>query len=231
MTLELLTTDIITCTRCPRLVDWCREVALRKKREFREWEYWGKPIPPLGRADARLLIVGLAPAAHGGTRTGRVFTGDSSADFLFAALHRAGFANQPTSRHRDDGLELIDAYITAVARCAPPANKPTPVELANCQPFLLREMELLTKLRAVICLGKIAFDHYLAGLRKAGHAIPRLEFGHARVHDLGDSLPTLIASYHPSRQNTNTGRLTKPMFDEVFTLAREIVDREGRRMT
>jgi uracil-DNA glycosylase family 4 len=222
---EILSQDIISCTRCPRLVEWCRQVAIQKKREYRDWDYWGKPIPPLGRADAKLLVVGLAPAAHGGTRTGRVFTGDSSGDFLFAALHRAGFANQPTSRHRDDGLELIDAYITAVARCAPPANKPTPSELAACQPYLLREIEFLTELRAVICLGKIAFDHYLAALRKAGHTIPRLEFGHARVHDLGSDLPTLIASYHPSRQNTNTGRLTKPMFDAVFDLARKSVDR------
>ncbi len=221
---DILSQDIISCTRCPRLVEWCRQVAIQKKREYRDWDYWGKPIPPLGRADAKLLVVGLAPAAHGGTRTGRVFTGDSSGDFLFAALHRAGFANQPTSRHRDDGLELIDAYITAVARCAPPANKPTPYELAACQPYLLREIELLTELRAVICLGKIAFDHYLAALRKAGHTIPRLEFGHARVHDLGSDLPTLIASYHPSRQNTNTGRLTKPMFDAVFDLARKSID-------
>jgi uracil-DNA glycosylase len=222
--LQLLTDDIVSCTRCPRLVAWCQQVAVQKKREFRDWDYWGKPIPPLGRADARLLIVGLAPAAHGGTRTGRVFTGDSSADFLFAALHRAGFANQPTSRHRDDGLELIDAYITAVARCAPPANKPTPAELAACQPFLLREIEMLTGLRAVVCLGKIAFDHYLVALRKAGHRVPRLDFGHARVHHLDDGLPTLIASYHPSRQNTNTGRLTKPMFDQVFELARRELD-------
>jgi uracil-DNA glycosylase family 4 len=222
---EILSQDIIACTRCPRLVEWCRQVTIQKKREYRDWDYWGKPIPPLGRADAKLLVVGLAPAAHGGTRTGRVFTGDSSGDFLFAALHRAGFANQPTSRHRDDGLELIDAYITAVARCAPPANKPTPSELAACQPYLLREIELLTELRAVICLGKIAFDHYLSALRKSGHTIPRLEFGHARVHDLGADLPTLIASYHPSRQNTNTGRLTKAMFDAVFDLARKSIDR------
>jgi uracil-DNA glycosylase len=222
--LQLLTDDIIACTRCPRLVAWCQQVAVQKKREYREWDYWGKPIPPLGRADARLLVVGLAPAAHGGTRTGRVFTGDSSGDFLFAALHKAGFANQLTSRHRDDGLELIDAYITAVARCAPPANKPTPAELAACRPFLLREIEILTRLRAVVCLGKIAFDHYLGALRQAGHNVPRLEFGHARVHRLDDGLPTVIASYHPSRQNTNTGRLTRPMFDKVFDLARQIVD-------
>ncbi|HEX3245093.1 MAG TPA: uracil-DNA glycosylase, partial [Chloroflexota bacterium] len=143
--LQLLTDEIIACTRCPRLVAWCQQVAVHKKREYRDWDYWGKPIPPLGRADARLLIVGLAPAAHGGTRTGRVFTGDSSGDFLFAALHKAGFANQPTSRRRDDGLELIDAYITAVARCAPPANKPTPAELAACRPFLLREIEILSR--------------------------------------------------------------------------------------
>lgn len=221
---ERLSDEIINCTRCPRLVDWCRLVAAQKKREFRDWDYWGKPIPPMGRADATLLVVGLAPAAHGGTRTGRVFTGDSSGDFLFAALHKAGFANQPTSRHRGDGLEVIDAYITAVARCAPPANKPTTEELANCRPFLLRELEMLTELRAVICLGKIAFDNYLAALRRLGHTVPRVEFGHARAHDLGTGLPTLIASYHPSRQNTNTGRLTKEMFDAVFTLARRVVD-------
>jgi uracil-DNA glycosylase family 4 len=223
-TWERLHDDIVDCRQCPRLVAWSQQVATVKKREFRDWEYWGKPIPPFGSPTARLLIVGLAPAAHGGTRTGRVFTGDSSADFLFATLYRAGFANQPTSMHRGDGLEVIDASITAVGRCAPPANKPTPEELRTCRPFLLRELELLTELKVVICLGKIAFDNYLAALKASGQTVPRLQFGHAIAHDLGPGRPTLISSYHPSRQNTNTGKLTAPMFDRVFTMAREVLE-------
>lgn len=219
--------SIINCRRCPRLVEYGARIGRDRKREFRDWEYWARPVPPMGDPDARLLIVGLAPAAHGGTRTGRVFTGDSSGNFLFAALHRAGFANQPTSAHRDDGLRLIDAYITAVARCAPPANKPTPDELANCRPYLLRELELLTELRAVVCLGKIAFDNMLAAFKQRGHDVGRPAFGHGLAHDLGPGLPMLIASYHPSRQNTNTGRLTAPMFDAVFSLARELVGGDG----
>ena len=227
--LERLRTDIITCTRCPRLVEYNTHIGLKKKREFQSWDYWARPVPPNGTVDARLLIVGLAPAAHGGTRTGRVFTGDSSSDFLFAALHRAGFANQPTSTHRDDGLELIDTYITAVGRCAPPANKPLPSELLACRPFLLRELALLTQLEVIVCLGKIGFDNLLTALKQRGHVLPRLDFGHDVVHDLGPALPKLIASYHPSRQNTNTGRLTIPMFDSVFTKAQAILGAAIRR--
>lgn len=214
---------IVNCRLCPRLVEHREAVARLKKREYRDQEYWGRPIPPFGDRQARVLIVGLAPAAHGGNRTGRVFTGDASSQWLFRALYRAGFCNQPHSLHRDDGLEARDIYITAVARCAPPANKPLPSEIANCRPYLHQELDLLTELRVVVCLGRIAFDQFLGALRQRGHAVPRPAFAHAARCDLGPGLPALIASYHPSRQNTNTGRLTEPMLDAVFTLAREII--------
>ncbi len=216
---------IVTCTRCPRLVDYRQLVARTKKREFRDQEYWGRPIPPFGDRRARLLVVGLAPAAHGGNRTGRIFTGDASGDWLFRALYRAGFANQPFSFDRDDGLELRDAYITAVVRCAPPRNKPMPLELINCRPYLHAELDLLTDLRVVVCLGRIAFDSFLRTLRERGHRLPRLGFAHGARHELGPGLPVLIASYHPSRQNTNTGRLTERMLDAVFALARQELDK------
>jgi uracil-DNA glycosylase family 4 len=212
--------QVVACARCPRLVAYREAVARARKREYRDWEYWGRPVPPFGDPRARLLVVGLAPAAHGGNRTGRIFTGDSSGSFLFAALHRAGFANRPTSLHRGDGLAVRDVFITAVARCAPPGNRPLPDELARCRPFLQRELELLTELRVVVCLGQIAFASFLRTLRERGHALPALRFAHGASFDLGPGLPKLIASYHPSRQNTNTGRLTAPMLDAVFTLAR-----------
>lgn len=193
-----------------------------KRRAFRDQDYWGRPVPPLGDAAAKLLIVGLAPAAHGGNRTGRMFTGDRSGDWLYRVLHRTGFASQPESTSRDDGQRLIGAYITAVARCAPPDNKPLPEEIRNCRPYLERELELLKDVRVVVALGKIAFDNYLAVLSARGAIARRAAFvfGHAREHVTGPGQPLLIASYHPSQQNTSTGRLTEQMLLDVFDRAR-----------
>jgi uracil-DNA glycosylase family 4 len=209
--------DIVACERCPRLRSWCEAVARIRVKRFRDQEYWGRPVPGFGDPKARLLIVGLAPGAHGANRTGRVFTGDRSGDFLFAALHRAGFANQPTSVARGDGLRLRDCYIAPLARCAPPANKPTPGELHLCREYLSREWRLLTEMRAVLALGKVAMDGFLSLLREGRRLPPRpaLAFGHGVEHDLGHGL-VLFASYHPSQQNTFTGRLTPASFDAVL---------------
>jgi uracil-DNA glycosylase family 4 len=209
--------DVVECERCPRLREWCREVARVKVKRFQDEDYWGRPLPGFGDPEARLLIVGLAPAAHGGNRTGRLFTGDRSGDFLFAALHRAQFANQPTSVSRDDGLRLLDCFIAPIARCAPPANKPLPQEVLNCREYLTREMALLPRMRAVLALGKIAMDGFLAVLRGQGRVPPRrgYAFGHRVSHDLGDGL-RLFASYHPSQQNTFTGKLTAADMDAVL---------------
>jgi uracil-DNA glycosylase len=216
---DQLEATIVTCRLCPRLVAWREETAAVKRRAYRDEDYWGKPVPGFGDRNGRVLIVGLAPAAHGGNRTGRVFTGDSSGDFLYAALHRAGFANQPTARHRDDGLRLRDVYIAAACRCAPPDNKPTPLELVTCRPYLIEERGLLTELRVIVALGRIAYDAVLQ-IEK-----PEIkgEFGHAAVIQLGESRPALVCSYHPSRQNTQTGRLTPAMFDEVWAKVRELL--------
>lgn len=208
------------CRLCPRLVAWREEVASKRRRAFYDWDYWGKPVLGFGDRHARLLVVGLAPAAHGGNRTGRVFTGDSSADFLIGALYRAGFANQPTSTHKSDGLALRDVFISAVCRCAPPDNRPTPDELHTCRPYLERELELLERVQTVVALGQIAFDGMLRLLRDQGRPLPKLKFKHAAGYELGGDLPTIIASYHPSRQNTQTGRLTEAMFDEVWEQAK-----------
>ncbi len=220
-TWEALEQEVVTCARCPRLVAWREEVARVKRRAYREWDYWGKPVPGFGDRQARLLIVGLAPGAHGSNRTGRMFTGDSSGETLYAALHRAGFASQPTSAARDDGLTLHGAFITAIGRCAPPDNRPTPEEFANCQPFLARELALLAGVRVVLALGQLAFDGYLRLLREQGHPAPRLKFAHGARYALGDGLPVLLASYHPSRQNTQTGRLTPDMLDAVLAEAKK----------
>jgi uracil-DNA glycosylase family 4 len=213
--------EIIACQKCPRLVIYCERIAQEKKRQYRNWTYWGKPMPSFGDPDARVLVVGLAPAAHGGNRTGRMFTGDKSGDFLYQTLHRFGFANQPIVRHRDDGLALSDLYITAVVRCAPPDNKPTKEELANCYPYFLQELDLLKNVRIVVALGGIAFDSCLKAFQERGIALPRPKpaFGHGYVYRLSDNL-TLVTSYHPSRHNTQTGRLTEEMFDAVFEKVR-----------
>jgi uracil-DNA glycosylase family 4 len=220
---------IISCHRCPRLREHCERVGRDKRRAFREETYWAKPVPGFGDPRARLLILGLAPAAHGANRTGRVFTGDGaggSGDFLMASLHRAGFANIPTSQHPRDGLKLRDAFITAAVRCAPPDNKPTLEEIANCLSHLEAEIDALPRIEVVVALGKIGFDAYLRLLARRGIAArPRLVFTHASV----DVLPnghTLIGCYHPSRQNTNTGRLTAPMMDDVFRAARRLLSDE-----
>jgi uracil-DNA glycosylase family 4 len=210
--------QVITCRRCPRLIQHCRDVAREKRRMYRHEEYWGKPVPSFGDPRAELLILGLAPAAHGANRTGRMFTGDRSGDFLYHALYEAGFASQPTSRHRDDGLELRSCYISAALRCAPPGNKPTPQELRNCRPYLDRELALLTKIKAVLALGRIAFDTYLrliAGREGLPH-LSSFRFAHGTRYELPPGLPRLFASYHPSQQNTQTGRLTPKMMQEVL---------------
>jgi uracil-DNA glycosylase family 4 len=224
-TLHQLNQRLIACRLCPRLVAYREQVAREKKRMYRDQEYWGRPVPGWGDPAARVYIVGLAPAAHGGNRTGRVFTGDSSGDFLFGALYRAGFANQPTSLARSDGLQLRDVYIGAAARCAPPDNKPLPSEFANCFPYLAREFELLKQARVLIGLGAIGFNAILK-LLETRTTIPlpkpRPKFGHNVLYRLGPY--SVIGTYHPSRQNTNTGRLTRAMFDAVFAAAkRELV--------
>ena len=217
------------CERCPRLRRWCRHVARVKVKRFRDQEYWGRPVPGFGDPRARLLIVGLAPAAHGGNRTGRVFTGDRSGDFLFAGLHRAGFASQPESVARQDGLVLHDCYVAPVARCAPPANKPTPAEIERCREYLAREWALLGELRAVLVLGRIALDGFLAMLRDSGRMLPRRPvFGHGVAHDLGQGL-RLFCSYHVSQQNTFTGRLTPRGFDAVLRQVKQHIARSSPR--
>lgn len=225
--LAVVTRHVVTCERCSRLRDYCRRIGQEKRRAFRHEVYWAKPVPGFGDPLARLLVVGLAPAAHGANRTGRVFTGDGvggSGDFLMASLHRAGFANIPTSRHPDDGLRLKDAYIAAAVRCAPPQNKPTPEEIQNCLPHLAAELSVLPRVRTVVALGAIGFQAYLRLLAAQGVVCrPRPAFGHGVVHRLGTGV-TLIGCYHPSRQNTNTGKLTARMMDRVFTLAKRSLE-------
>ncbi len=218
-TLRTLTRDITTCRRCPRLVR-CREAAAATPpRRFAGQSYWARPIPGFGDPKARMLVVGLAPGAHGANRTGRVFTGDRSGDWLYAALHRAGFANQPTSTSRDDGLELTGAWVTVAVRCAPPTNKPTPVERDRCTDYLVRELRLLRHVRAVVALGAFGWDGFLRAARELGHeAKPRPVFGHGATAAVGPY--RLFGSYHVSQQNTFTGRLTEPMLDAVFAAAR-----------
>ena len=221
-TLTAVHDAIVSCERCPRLRRYCAEIARVKKRAYRDETYWGRPVPGFGDPRARLLLVALAPAAHGANRTGRVFTGDGpggSGDFLMAALHRAGFSNIPTARHANDGLALTDAFIAAAVRCAPPGNKPSTEEIANCLPHLDAEIAALPRIRVVVALGKIGFDAYLRLLRTRGVTIrPRPAFGHGVVHALPNG-QTLIGCYHPSRQNTNTGKLNARMMDDVFTRA------------
>ena len=221
--LEGLTDEVVRCERCPRLRAHCVEIARVKVRRFRDEEYWGRPVPSFGDPDAALLIVGLAPAAHGANRTGRMFTGDDSGAWLFRALHEAGFASQPGSSHRGDGLELHGAWVTAAAHCAPPDNRPSPAELRTCRPYLVRELALLQRARVVLALGQVAWDATLAALAEQGTSFrPRPRFGHAAEHRL-DERRVLLGSYHPSRQNTQTGRLTRDMLAAVLRRARALV--------
>lgn len=224
--LKAVHNQIIDCRRCPRLVRWREEVAQTKRAAFREETYWGRPVPGFGDPRARVLVCGLAPAAHGGNRTGRVFTGDRSGDWLFGALYRAGFANQPTSTHRGDGLRLKDCYITACVRCAPPANRPTPGERDNCLSYLTGELRLLKRVKIIVCLGAFAWDGVLRGLRELGWKRSRKpQFGHAAEAAVGPY--TLVGCYHPSQQNTFTGRLTRPMLDAVMRRARDLAERRA----
>jgi len=216
-TLEQLNKRIIRCRKCPRLVRYREKVAREKRLAYRNWDYWGKPVPGFGDPRARLLILGLAPAAHGGNRTGRVFTGDRSGDFLYGTLYEAGFANQPIATHRGDGLKLTDAYISASVRCAPPGNKPLPTEAANCRPYLEADIEILRP-RAVLALGGIAMRAYLGILKDEGkiRSLAAFPFRHGASYSLGAGLPQLFGSYHPSQQNTFTGRLTEAMLASVL---------------
>jgi uracil-DNA glycosylase family 4 len=220
--LDAIARQIHSCRRCPRLVAWREAAAADPPRRYQGEDYWARPVSGFGDPGARMLVVGLAPAAHGGNRTGRVFTGDRSGDWLFAALHRAGYASQPRSEHRDDGLRLDDAWVTAVNRCPPPANRPTPQERDNCLPYLVRELELLECLRAIVALGSFAWDGVLRALRDLGHETPRPKprFAHGAEAEIGPY--TLLGCFHPSQQNTFTGRLTEGMMEEVFARAREL---------
>jgi uracil-DNA glycosylase family 4 len=220
--LNALTEEIVHCRACPRLVAWREQVAQEKRAAFRDEEYWGRPVPGFGDPQARVLLVGLAPAAHGGNRTGRVFTGDRSGDFLFAALHRAGFANRAESERANDGLELHDAYVAAAVRCAPPANKPTPAERDACRPFLVRELALLTRVRVIVVLGAFGYEAVWTTLREGGTSLttPRPRFAHGLEVPCGPV--TIVGAFHPSQQNTFTGRLTPAMLDAVLDRARQL---------
>jgi uracil-DNA glycosylase family 4 len=225
-TLVTLNREIIKCTRCPRLVEYREQIGREKRRAYLNHEYWARPVPGFGDSQARVVILGLAPGAHGSNRTGRPFTGDASGNFMYPILHRVGFASQPTATHRGDGLKLIDCYITAAVRCAPPDNKPLPSELANCAGYLDRELALLRKVKVVVALGKIGFDAYIAHLKRTGVIAGRggALFGHLKMYEFPNGV-TLLASYHPSNQNTATGKLTAAMFENIFRTARVLADR------
>lgn len=218
--LDLLNAEVVACTHCPRLVTYREKIAREKRRAYMDWEYWGKPVPGFGDPNARVLILGLAPGAHGSNRTGRPFTGDASGYFMYPVLHRTGFANQPNGTHRGDGLELKDAYITAAVRCAPPDNKPAPEEIANCAPYLDREIDALKNVHVVVALGRIGFDAYLNYLKRRGLLKGKAAylFGHGGKYEMPDG-KILLASYHPSNQNTQTGKLTERMFMDIFRIA------------
>jgi uracil-DNA glycosylase len=224
--LSLLQEEICNCRRCPRLLAHCREVARTKRRAWQDWDYCGKPVPAFGDPLARQVIIGLAPGAHGSNRTGRMFTGDRAGDFLYRALYQTGFASQPESRSRDDGMELRDTWITAAVRCAPPDNKPAPLEIRNCREHLERELELLPRVRVVVALGRLAFDAYLSILASRDQIARRadFQFAHNREHFLAPGLPLLLSSYHPSQQNTSTGRLTEQMLRDVFAHSRSLLE-------
>jgi uracil-DNA glycosylase len=226
VSLDAIEARVVTCERCPELRAYCAAVAREKRRAYADDTYWGKPVPAFGDARARVMLVGLAPGAHGSNRTGRMFTGDASGDFLFPALFRAGFASQPNATSAHDGLRLFDCIITAAGRCAPPKNKPTPQQLRNCFPFLLDEFDALSELRVAVGLGSIGFDAILRVLKERGYAFdapPAFGHGNESVARNGSRVVTAIASYHPSRQNTNTGKLTARMFDAIFERARALL--------
>src|SRR5579871_136439 len=227
-TLAVLNEKIVVCRKCPRLVEYREEIARTKRRAYLDWDYWGKPVPGFGDPKARLLLIGLAPGAHGANRTGRIFTGDSSGDFLYRALYKAGFASQPQSKSIDDGLKLHDAYISAAVRCAPPDNKPLPAVIRNCRPYLERDLELLRHVQVVLALGRLAFDEY-RGILVAQGRLPRkngVVFAHGAEFRTGG--PLLFASFHPSQQNTFTGKLTEAMFDALFARIRRVLSRPTR---
>jgi len=244
--LKRLQRRVIQCRKCPRLVAYLKEVSKNRPKRFREWEYWGKPLPSFGDPNAQVLIIGLAPAANGGNRTGRMFTGDRSGEWLFRALYEFGFANQPNSIRRDDGFGLSDCYITATIRCAPPDNKPLPKEIENCRPYFLKEFDLLKNVKVFVPLGQIAFSQTLKSLKLKGYDVPPLSFGHGKVYSISKKKEfpttvvnglkpfttesqtiTLITTYHPSQQNTQTGKLTKPMFHRIFKMVRNRLEDGG----
>jgi uracil-DNA glycosylase family 4 len=220
MDIGSLNQTIIHCRMCPRLVEYRERVAKKKKKAYQDWEYWGKPVPAFGDSGGRILVVGLAPGAHGSNRTGRMFTGDASGVFLFAALHKTGFANQAESTRQGDGLLLNDLLISAVCRCVPPENKPTRSEITNCLPYLVKEIELMKNLQGFVALGRLAFENILMIYREKGVTVSRYDFTHGGIYSLGEGLPWLLASYHPSQQNTQTGRLTVKMFDQIWQKAK-----------
>ena len=221
--LTVLNHDVVNCTRCPRLVAFRQQVGREKRRAYLDWDYWARPVPGFGDPHARVLVLGLAPGAHGSNRTGRPFTGDASGKFMYPILHKVGFASQPNAERRNDGLKLIDCYITAAVRCAPPDNKPLPSELSNCAPFLDRELALLSEVRVVVALGRIGFDAYLNYLKRNGIVASKAgySFGHAARYKMPNGV-VLLASYHPSNQNTATGKLTAAMFESVFQEAKKL---------
>lgn len=220
MDIETLNETIINCRKCSRLVDYRESIAKKKKKAYRDWDYWAKPVPAFGDFNGRILVVGLAPGAHGSNRTGRMFTGDASGMFLFKALNKAGFANQAESTRKNDGLQLLDMLISAICRCAPPDNKPNRDEITNCIPYLEEEIGLMKNLQGFVALGRLAFENILGIYRRRKLDIPRFAFKHGGVYHLGDNLPWLVASYHPSQQNTQTGRLTEEMFDRIWQIAK-----------
>ena len=220
---EILNSDLITCRRCPRIVAWREEVAQTKRKAYQDQTYWGKPVPGFGDPDAKIMIVGLAPGAHGSNRTGRMFTGDASGDFMYPALFRAGFANQPTADHIGDGLMLKDIFITAICRCVPPKNRPHVAEIKNCLPWMEAEINLLKNLQGFVALGRIAFDGIKRMYKMQNIELPNMDFGHNNFYELGQGLPWLLSSYHPSQQNTLTGRLTEEMFDTIWERAKDAI--------
>lgn len=225
-TLNALETEITACRRCPRLVAWREEVARTKRKAYQDETYWGKPVPGFGDPKAKVMIVGLAPGAHGSNRTGRMFTGDASGNFLYPALHRVGFASQPHAERTGDGLQLHLAFITAICRCVPPNNRPNVTEIRNCLPWLMAEVDSLPDLEGFVALGKIAFDGIRRMLKMQGNELPAMGFGHNQFYKLGEGLPWLLASYHPSQQNTLTGKLDESMFDAIWTRVKGLISHE-----